>query len=143
MSAQVMIIIPKYGLPDEAYQLKYCTVWDVQKDFPWFPASRIMINKEFKDKLFNAFTNLEKANLQGEIKTFDGCFAQRPVRGKSVQSLHCWAMAIDINAATEKLAQEKTNFSAQFITIMLAAGLFWGGNWTSRKDSMHFALYNG
>ena len=142
MSAQLQIL-SKYGEPGPAYQRNFCTVWNVQNDFPWFPVKSFMVNKEFKDKLFQAFTNLTKAGLQGEIKTFDGCYNDRSVRGRDSTSLHAWAMAIDLNAATEKLAQTTTNFSGQFIAIMKAAGLFWGGDWTGRKDTMHFALYNG
>ena len=142
MSAQKAIIIPKYGNPDLVYQRKYCTVWEIKKDFTWFPADKIYINKEFEAKLFDAFKNLETKGLHTEIHTFDGCFVQRPVRGMSVPSLHSWAMAIDLNAATEKLSQTKTNWTDEFINTMEAAGLFWGGTW-HRKDSMHFALYNG
>lgn len=142
MGAQ-LLIIKKFGEPGAAYQEQHCELWEVQKDFPWFPAKKLLINKEFKNKLFAAFTNLQKAGIQGEIKTFDGCYNDRSVRGRASQSLHAWAMAIDINAATEKLAQNSTHFTGQFLAIMKAAGLFWGGDWKSRKDSMHFALFNG
>lgn len=137
------IIKDKYGMPDVAYQSKYCTIWQVQEDFPWFPAEKIFINTEFKGKLFKAFTNLEKAGLHKEIKTFDGCYNVRAVRGKSVLSLHAYAMAVDFNAATEKLGQDRTNLSGQFVAIMKAQGIFWGGDYINRKDPMHWSLYNG
>lgn len=146
-------IIKKYGLPDEKYQAKNCVMWKIKEDFPWTanvintvtgkPLERIFINREFKAKLHAALINLERAELHKEIKTFDGCYNQRSVRGMSSTSLHAWAMAVDFNAATEKLAQQETNWSGQFIAIMKAAGLSWGGDWTNRKDSMHFALFNG
>ncbi len=152
MSAQTAIL-KKFGAPDADYQAKFCEVWDAQKDFAWLkdvintatgkPVTRILINKEFKFKLFRAFQNLYKAGCHTEIKTFDGCYNNRSVRGKDSTSLHAWAMAIDLNAASEKLAQEKTNWSAQFLAIMRAAGIFCGADWKGRKDSMHFALYNG
>lgn len=136
-------IISKYGLPDNVYQAKHCELWQVQKDFAWFPTTKIFINKDFKKKLYNAFKELETNNLQSEIKTFDGCFQQRTVRGSDMISLHSWAMAIDINASTEKLGQVKSTLSPKFIEIMLKNGLFWGGNYKGRKDPMHFSLYNG
>ena len=142
MGAQATIL-KTYGPPSAAYQSNFCVIWAVQNDFPWFPAAKMLINKDFKAKLFIAFTNLEAANIEGEIKTFDGCYNDRSVRGMNSTSLHAWAMAIDLNAATEKLAQLKTNFSPQFIKIMLDAGLFWGGNFKSRLDTMHFALFLG
>lgn len=149
MTAQ-NIIISKYGVPSEDYKSKYCEMWEISKDFPWTkdvlvygkPWNKIFINKDFKRKLSVAFTNLEKAGLHKEIKTFDGCYVLRQVRGKNAISLHSWAMAIDFNSETEKLGQEYTNWSGQFIGIMKAAGIYWGGDWR-RKDPMHFALYNG
>lgn len=142
MSA-AQFLINKYGAPGADYEAKYCVLWQVKEDFPWFPAKRIFINVDFKNKLFNAFTELEKAGLHKEIKTYDGCLAIRTVRGRSSTSLHAWGAAIDLNASAEKLGQAKTNFSGRFIAIMKAAGLFWGGDWIHRKDPMHFALYNG
>lgn len=150
MTAQSQII-SKYGLPCSEYNDKYCEMWNLSSDFPWTlgitvngrPWKRVFINKEFKSKLFNAFTNLEKAGLHTEIKTFDGCYVVRMARGRNVPSLHSWAMAIDLNADTEKLGQVTTNWSGQFIAIMKAAGIYWGGDWVRRKDPMHFALYNG
>ncbi len=137
------IIIAKYGQPGNEYLHKYCTLWQVKNDFPWFPAKTIYINKEFEVKLFAAFKEIEAHGLKGEIKTFDGCYSIRNVRGSARQSLHSWAMAIDMNSATEKLGQEKTNWSDQFINIMVSHGIYWGGNYSGRKDPMHFSLYNG
>lgn len=135
-------ILKKYGPPGPPYQAKWCGTWDVKSDFPWFPASHIFINKDFKDKLYSAFKELESKGLQNEIKTFDGCYAYRTVRGTShLISLHSWAMAIDLNASAEKLGQETTHFTDEFIKTMKKY-VYWGGNF-SRPDPMHFALYNG
>ncbi len=153
MSVQNTIIIPQFGLPGAAYQSAHCTIWKPQQEFPWMvhvtntatgrPVERVLIHKGFGAKLSKAFTNLTKAGIHTEIKTWDGCYNERSVRGMQTTSLHAWAMAVDLNAAKERLAQHETHWSAQFIAIMKAAGLHWGGDWTSRKDSMHFALYNG
>jgi len=139
------LLIKKYGLPGISYQSHYCITWNVQEEFPWFPAARFMVNKDFQVKLYKAFTNLERAGLQEEIKTFDGCYNNRPVRGYETISLHAWAAAIDLNAEIEKLGQATalTQWSGQFVSIMKAAGIYWGGDWNGRKDTMHFALLNG
>lgn len=136
-------ILAKYGEPGPEYQRKYCEVWSVQEQFPWFPVKNIFINKDFAAKLTTAFSKLQAMNLHREIKTFDGCYNDRKVRGKSVQSLHSWAMAIDLNASIEKLGQTTTHFSEALIKIMIESGIFWGGNYHGRKDPMHFSLYNG
>lgn len=142
MSAQQTILL-KYGPPDATYQAKYCAMWDVQKEFPWFPAKRMFINNDFKAQLQEAFTVLQAAGVHTEIKTFDGCYNDRSVRGRDSKSLHAWGLAIDLNASVEKLSQSDTHWSEQFISIMEASGIYWGGRWISRKDPMHFALYNG
>jgi hypothetical protein len=149
MTAQNQII-SKYGLPDDAYKEKHCEMWFISEEFPWVKNvtvfgkqwNKIFINKDFRKKLTVAFTNLEKAGLHTEIKTFDGCYVIRNVRGRKSFSLHSWGMAVDFNAEYERLGQEQTNWSGQFIAIMKAAGIYWGGDWR-RKDPMHFALYNG
>jgi hypothetical protein len=146
-------VMLKYGQPDANYLAKHCFIWDINADFPWVEniinsgtgsaLKRVYINRELRDKLFVAFTNLEKAGLHTEIKTFDGCYNPRQVRGRNSKSLHAWAMAVDFNADIEKLGQNTTNWSGRFLAVMKAAALYWGGDWKSRKDSMHFALYNG
>ena len=152
MTAQTQIT-NKYGIPSKEYREKYCEIWDIAKDFSWCldikvgtteaPFKRLFINKDFKSKIFVAFTNLEKAGLHKEIKTYDGCYVERKVRGRESMSIHSWAMAIDFNASLEGLGHTHTNWSGQFVAIMKAAGMFWGGDWRGRKDPMHFSLYNG
>ena len=152
MTAQTQIIL-KYGLPGRDYLNKYCEMWDISKDFPWTlnitigqtqnEWKRIYINKDFKVKLHSAFTNIQKCDLQGEIKTFDGCYVERNVRGRNAKSLHSWALAIDLNAKTEYLGRISTDWSPRFVAIMKAAGIYWGGDWKGRKDNQHFALFNG
>jgi hypothetical protein len=141
MSAQ-NDIIAKYGEPSKTYFDKYCVMWEIQQDFPWFPAKRIYINTDFKLQLSQAFKGLEATALQHEIITFDGCYVERKVRGSTKMSLHSWAMAIDLNASREKLGQVETHFTPEFIAIMVKY-VFWGGNYKGRKDPMHFSLFNG
>lgn len=143
MSAQRKILA-RYGHPNAQYQAVYCELWKVSERFPWFPTDRIFINKDFRKKLEAAFANLERVGLQGEIKTYDGCFNERKVRDSDdATSLHAWGMAIDLNASTEKRGRKDTDWSGRFIAIMTAQGLFWGGHFHTVPDNMHWALYDG
>lgn len=148
MSAQQQLL-DKYGPPDHAHIVANCMVWNVQADFPWFPVHSFLVNKDFKEDLENAFRALEAAGLHVEIKTFDGCYNDRTVRGSSSTSLHAWAAAIDLNAATNGMvvgptdAQRKGTWSDAFISTMIGAGLFYGGNFHTRADPMHWGLFNG
>lgn len=152
MNAQQQII-KKYGEPGIVYEQKYCALWDVKTDFPElaraFPHS-VETNKDFKAKLFIAFTNLKAAGLLCQIITFNGCLEQRKTRGSHIDSLHSWALAWDLNSDTNQMQFhhepspfEHSTFTKSLVDIMLAAGLFWGGYYSERFDPMHFALYNG
>lgn len=148
MSAQ-QELTEKYGPPSAEYVKKYCVVWDVQAAFPWFPVSHFLVNVDFKRLLVQAFTNLQDADLHTEIKTFDGCYNDRSVRGSAATSLHAWAAAIDLNAACDGMLVNPTpeqragTWSPQFIAAMKAAGLYFGGDFITRADPMHFALADG
>lgn len=149
MTAQQQLIA-KYGPPDHAHIVSSCMTWRIKEDFPWFPSNAFLINKDFKALLYVAFKALEEKNLHTEIKTYDGCYNDRPVRGsKNVASLHSWACAIDINAKTNGMVvaptpeQRKGSWSDEFIVTMKAAGVFFGGDFKHRADPMHFSLLDG
>ena len=131
----------KYGTWGAAYQAKHCILWEVQKEFEWFPAKKIFINRDFAAKLRIAFTNLEINGRYKEVKTFDGCLMERKSRGLGDDSLHSWAMAIDLNAKDNPLGG-RISFSPNFLKAFRDAGLYCGADW-KRTDAMHFALYNG
>jgi hypothetical protein len=138
-------MIEKYGEPSAVYQAKFCELWLIQADFTWFPSRGFLVNKDFKNLLFNAFTKIQAVSLQDEIKTFDGCYNNRSVRGLQTTSMHAWAAAIDLNALLEPMGQQTTHWTPDFLQIMKDAGLFWGGDFhnASRHDGMHFALLDG
>ncbi len=134
-------ILALYGDPGQSYEQRYCVSVNIKAQFNWFPyASEVLINKDFWGELARAFSDLETAGLQGEIKTYDGCLVIRNTRGSNLISLHAWGMAMDLNASTEQLGQKTTGFSDQFIEIMRRY-VYWGGDFISRKDPMHFSLY--
>lgn len=149
MSAQQQLIA-KYGPPDHAHIVNSCETWHIKQDFPWFPANSFLINKDFKEALYKAFKALEAAGLHTEIKTYDGCYNDRPVRGsENVASLHSWAAAIDLNAKDNPMVpnpglnNRSGKWSAAFIVTMKKARIFFGGDFKKRADPMHWALLDG
>lgn len=133
-----------YGDPREkGWGNRWMSIWNIRRDFPWFPAERVYIHKDFKEKLTRAFKVLEAAELHKEIKTFDGCYCIRTVRGTdSLLSVHSWGCAIDLNAKRNPLGAE-ADWSHDFISVMEHCGIFSGSRWHGRPDPMHFALVNG
>jgi hypothetical protein len=80
----------------------------------------------------------------------DWGYAERPIRGSTVVSNHASGTAIDLNATCWMLGQPASvNLDAGQITkvreiVAAAAGVVrWGGDYTGRKDPMHFEISNG
>lgn len=103
------------------------------------PTNKIYCNKDLAQPLLVALAGLTAANLLTELKTFDGCFAIRSIRGlPDQQSAHSYGLAIDINAATNQLGA-KPSLTPEFIKCFTDAGFTWGGNF-HRIDGMHFSI---
>lgn len=138
------LLYARYGDPRAAgWEPQWMTLWPVREQFSWFPQAKIYIHKDFKAALIPAFKALEKNGLHHEIKSFDGCFNVRHVRGGySVLSIHSWGAAIDLNARDNPMAT-MGKWSPAFIETMTKQGIYCGQAWTGRKDPMHFALVNG
>lgn len=131
----------KFGAPDIDFERKHMTLWDVPADInaaiQALP-NKIYCNKAMVAPLEKAFRNLIKARKTKELKTWDGCFNVRKMRGLNSMSIHSWACAIDVNAAWNGLGKEP-QLSPEFVKCFIDAGFDWGGTW-QRKDGMHFQL---
>lgn len=142
-------LLAKYGPPDHDYVQKWCVVWYVQSEYPWFPAHSFLVNKDFRAKLRQAFSQLQTKGLHTEIRTFDGCYNDRNVRGSDTTSLHSWAVACDLNAEDNPMTESEDptlrhgKWSPAFIQTMKETGLFFGGDFHHRADPMHWGLVNG
>lgn len=129
--------LKKYGAPSPTNP--NLVLWDVPKELEiGVIPKKIYCNKDLVQPLSQAFKNLIDRGFVIELKTWDGCFNIRRIRGGSAMSLHSWGIAIDVNAfenglnATPKLSQG-------FVKCFTDAGFDWGGTW-KRKDGMHFQL---
>lgn len=130
----------KWGDPTvTTNELKYMTVWDVPShlEIGVIP-KKLYCNKLMIGPLTQAFSNLIERGYVKELKTFDGCFNVRKMRGLGAQSLHSWGIAIDVNAAWNGLGKDP-QLSEGFVKCFTDCGFDWGGTWT-RKDGMHFQL---
>ena len=128
----------KYGNPDQ--ENACMTTWSlpanlIQGKIP----KRIFCNKDMITPLTLAFVQLITTGAINELKTFDGCFCIREIRGVTGKmSLHSWGVAIDFNASENGLGQVP-KLSAEFVKCFTGTGFDWGGNF-KRKDGMHFQL---
>jgi hypothetical protein len=102
-------------------------------------------------QLLGVWAAWEEAGLLDRVKTWNGSFATRFKRGKAgsarIEDLsnHCWATAMDLNALWNQLGEEPAQIHQlgcvrELVPLAQKFGWFWGGNFHSRKDGMHFEL---
>jgi hypothetical protein len=102
----------------------------------------IYCNDQMIGPLIAAFENIIKSGQAQHLKTWDGCFNIRPMKGSLTRapSLHSWGLAIDINAAWNRQGQQPT-LPPELVKCFKDAGFDWGGDWKGRSvDGMHFQL---
>lgn len=129
----------KYGHP-KTNETKHMILWDVPAhlEIGVLP-NRLYCNRDMIGPLSKAFGLLISRELVDDIKTWDGCFNIRPMKGTmATPSLHSWGIAIDIDAAWNGF-KKKPTMSKAVVACFKEAGFDWGGNWDT-KDGMHFQL---
>ena len=97
-------LLARYGNPmrnPKAFEAEWMQMWNVPmwKDthIPALP-NRMYVNKDLVPVLEHTFNNLISLQVYREIKTFDGLFNIRYIRGsKTKLSIHSWGLAIDLN----------------------------------------------
>jgi hypothetical protein len=83
------------------------------------------------------FTEIDRLGLRDHIQSWGGIYNFRPIRGAKNISLHAFGAAIDLNSETNPLGGEGT-MNAGIVEIFEHFGFFWGGNFRTRPDPMHF-----
>ncbi len=84
-----------------------------------------------------AFGLLVKRGLAGQLRTYDGCYNVRYMRGAGQWSTHSWGIAIDLDAPWNRFGQENFEMSQDVARCFEENGFIWGGRW-NRPDAMHF-----
>lgn len=146
----------KFGDPSKKKFINTLVVWDVPSELEiGFIPKKIYCHPLLINPLINAFKNLISRGYANELKSWDGCWNLRPIRGYEKKyeaaikegnielaikylSIHSWGQAIDLNAAENGLGK-KPKLSKGFVKCFTDAGFEWGGEW-SRPDGMHFQL---
>lgn len=145
-------LIQKYGDPlgdRKVFELVNMDLWDIplyiNTHIPALP-NKLYCHKDIVKPLHNVFMSLCESGLYREIKTFDGCYNVRLIRGsKTNLSIHSWGLAIDLNAAHNPLKHTKaeckgkglTPFSLSFDEVWRTQGFTCGIDF-ARGDGMHF-----
>lgn len=158
----------RYGIPFDAlstpqnektlFESNFMVLWDIPAEINAairVLPNRLYCNKDMVEPLTNAFKKVIEKGIADQIKTWDGCYNPRPIRGLEAKfyemfnankfdkaadyiSMHTWGVAIDINAAWNQLGKEPT-MSHELVSCFTDSGFVWGGTF-ARKDGMHFEL---
>lgn len=140
-------LIQQLGNPrarQEAFEKRWMILWVVPEDIHVaIPVLRaqIYINRIIAEPLEKVLRQLITEGYHKEIKTFDGCFSVRTVRGLTALSRHAFGLALDLNAATNPLGGEVT-WSKGFLDVWRENNWTCGADWLRRVDGMHFQWDN-
>jgi hypothetical protein len=125
--------------------LAFCEVAPTLKAFPIkkdSSARGFYCHKLLVSVFQKVFEEIVLSGLTDEIKTFEGCFNIRKIRGSSTNmSLHSWAIAIDLNYKGNELGNAKPEMDPRVIAVFEKYGFYWGGKF-KRRDGMHFEYFN-
>lgn len=103
--------------------------------YRWKGMHGFWCNRVLVAKFQRVYRKIVMQGLAQELKTFDGCYNLRYIRGGSKLSTHSWAIAVDHNAEENPLGAEP-QIDMGIVAIFEAEGFVWGGRF-QRKDSMH------
>jgi len=68
---------------------------------------------------------------------YAGCYAPRRIQPSGTLSLHAWGLAVDLNAASNPVGGE-SNQDRRLVRAMERHGFYWGGDFPTVPDPMHF-----
>jgi hypothetical protein len=106
--------------------------------------SRIRCHKKVESSLKRILSQIAQAFPTTEaraeigIDQYDGCYNYRAVRGASHLSMHAYGAAVDFDSSHNPLGATKGKMHPTVVAIFKAEGWRWGGDYTGRKDWMHF-----
>ena len=111
--------------------------------FQGIQVKRAQCHRLIVENFQKAFEDLKAAGLEAQVKNYSGIYARRSIRGfGSHPSTHSWGIAIDLEAEKFPLGSTR-RFPDEVIKIFQDAGFFYGGDFQSRKDPMHFQFCRG
>jgi D-alanyl-D-alanine carboxypeptidase/Putative peptidoglycan binding domain len=107
---------------------------------------RMQFHRVAVDQLLALWAAWARAGVLDRVKTFDGAYNPRFVRGSTTQlSNHAFGTAFDINqrwnplGAIPALAGHDGSVR-ELVDIANQHGFYWGGNFRNRPDGMHFEI---
>ena len=108
-----------------------------------FPSSgRIKFHRKAAPHLKAAIEEIAQKGLINRIRSFDGGWVPKTMRGSGMYSTHAFGIAIDINSSYQPLGRPPPGAGqegsvAELVPIFERHGFFWGGRF-ARAEGGHF-----
>jgi hypothetical protein len=103
---------------------------------------RFWAHRKLVSTFVAVFSEIARLGLEGQVHSWGGLYGFRAIRGSTHLSLHAFGAAVDLNAETNPLGGPG-DMSSDLIDVFEHFGFFWGGNFHSRPDPMHFQYATG
>lgn len=134
-----------FGYPPNLTQIEPPYPMRMFYDGRWHAISSITCNVKVAASLrrilaailahYGSLTAIQEVGLD----VYDGCYNDRNVRGStSKRSMHAYGAAIDFDAEHNPLGAMHGRMPAEVVAMFKAEGWRWGGDYSGRKDWMHF-----
>jgi D-alanyl-D-alanine carboxypeptidase len=114
----------------------------------WDPAHavpRFLFHRRCKDALDRVFAAIWKCYGESQQRVEDidlhlwgGAYNYRPIRGSSRLSCHAFGAAIDLAPEQNPMGHSRGHMPPDVIAAFKAEGAYWGGDFHTRLDPMHF-----
>jgi hypothetical protein len=110
----------------------------------WKPLRTLTVHAKVAGSLSRILMEI-KAHYQGDaakiraagMDSCGGVYVDRPVTGGKRKSMHAYGAAIDLGVERNQL-YTKGDMPKAVVNIFKDEGARWGGDYTGRKDPMHF-----
>lgn len=134
-------IIATFGkLDDQSFEAKNIVMFTLPYPLVYEGATvtRARCHKLVIDNFQKAFQAIKGVGLDGQAKNYGGIYARRGIRGFGAHpSTHSWGIAVDLEPERFPLGSLK-RMPDGIIKAFADAGFFYGGDFKSRRDPMHF-----
>ena len=100
--------------------------------------SKFRCHVKVTDAFQAVFDEIHAEGLWPKLRTFDGCFNDRPIKAGGKKSTHAWGISVDLNAATNRQGKPG-DMDPKIVLIFEKHGFLWGGHFSGvHRDDMHF-----
>jgi len=104
--------------------------------------TRMRVHKSIVGPLCDLWSAWKAAGLLHLVKTYEGAFVPRLIRGGNSLSNHAFGLAFDINYQWNMLGHQPALANAfgtvrPLVPLANKHGFYWGGHYSGRKDGMH------